>query len=272
VQAAEDAALDSELALVRWQNYNRAGPMVNPLRQGVPAELRGKVPPVLMTMRLDAPKPQTVRGMIEASLKAEAAGLRGKVVVDAGGNALLDRKNPGYAAFDRTLRDLAEVARTKGTLPVVLDEQPGVLAAGSQKDVALYCGWYSLQKYVPGCAFVPGAVGYHIASYEMTSLHNEKSTEWVPGLLNDGVVATLGAVQEPFLSAFPRPDDFFPLLMTGRLTLAEVYWKTAPTVSWRIAMIGDPLYVPFKAKPAMPVEGLPERLRGAVGAEASDNP
>jgi uncharacterized protein (TIGR03790 family) len=271
-QAAEDAALDSELALLRWRNYNRAGPMVNPLRQGIPADLRGKLPPVLMTMRLDAPRPQTVRAMIEASLKAEATGLQGKVVVDAGGNALLDRKNPSYTAFDRTLRDLAELARTKGSLPVVLDEQPGVLAAGSQKDVTLYCGWYSLQKYVPGCAFVPGAVGYHIASYELTSLHDEKSTEWVPGLLNDGVVATLGAVQEPFLSAFPRPDDFFPLLMTGRLTLAEVYWKTSPTVSWRIAMVGDPLYVPFKAKPAMPVEGLPERLRGAVATEASDNP
>ena len=119
---------------------------------------------------------------------------------------------------------------------------------------------------------MPGAVGYHIASYELTSLHDEKSTEWVPNLLNDGVVATLGAVHEPFLSAFPRPDDFFPLLMTGRLTLAEVYWKTAPTVSWRIAMIGDPLYLPFKAKPAMPVEALPERLRGAITVEGSDNP
>jgi uncharacterized protein (TIGR03790 family) len=270
-QAAEDAALDSELALLRWQNYNRAGPMVNPLRSGIPADVRGKLPPVMMTMRLDAPGPQTVRQMIEASLRAEAEGLHGTMVVDAGGNALLDRKNPNYAAFDRTLRELADVARAKGSLPVILDGQPGVLPAGSQKGVALYCGWYSLQKYVPACAFVPGAVGYHIASYELTTLRNEKSTEWVTGLLNDGVVATLGAVNEPFLSAFPRPDDFFPLLMTGRLPLAEVYWKTTPTMSWRIAMIGDPLYTPFKPKPAMSVDGLPERLRGAVEAEASDN-
>jgi uncharacterized protein (TIGR03790 family) len=131
--------------------------------------------------------------------------------------------------------------------------------------VAVYCGWYSVEKYVPSCAFATGAVGYHIASYELKTLRPGASNEWVQGLLNDGVVATLGAVHEPFLSAFPRPDEFFPLLFTGKLTLAEVYWRTTPMVSWRIAMIGDPLYVPFKVRPAMAVEALPAGLQKAVG-------
>jgi hypothetical protein len=57
------------------------------------------------------------------------------------------------------------------------------------------------------------------------------------------------------------PDDFFPLLMTGKLTLAEVYWRTCPLTSWKMAAIGDPMYTPFRQNPAMRVEDLPERLR-----------
>ena len=46
------------------------------------------------------------------------------------------------------------------------------------------------------------------------------------GLLIDGVVGTLGPVAEPYLQSFPTADEFFPLLLTGKLTLAEVYWRT----------------------------------------------
>lgn len=264
VQAGEDAAFDSELALLRWEGYPRRGWVTNPLKYDTPPAMREKLKGVLMTMRLDAPKPEIVRAMITASLKAEAEGLKGKVVVDAGGHLALDPKNPAYAGFDRTLVELANIVRTKTTLPLVFDDRREVLPPGAALDVACYCGWYSVQKYVPSCAFATGAVGYHVASYELTTLRPGGSNGWVQGLLGDGVAATLGAVHEPFLSAFPRPDEFFPLLFTGKLTLAEVYWRTNPMASWRIAMIGDPLYVPFKVNPVLGVEALPERLRKAV--------
>jgi uncharacterized protein (TIGR03790 family) len=261
-QAGEDAAFDSELALVRWNGYVRRGWLENPLRPSFPAPVRAKLPPVLMTMRLDAPRPDLVRALILASIKAEEEGLSGKVVIDAGGNLAIDAKNPNYAAFDQTLKNLATIVRTGTKLPLVLDEKPEVLPPGSAQDVAIYCGWYSLQKYVPACAFSPGAVGYHVASYELTTLH--AGNQWVKGLLTDGIAATLGPINEPFLSAFPRPDEFFPLLFTGKLALAEVYWRTNPTVSWRLAVIGDPLYTPFKTHPALGVDGLPDSLRAAV--------
>ena len=94
----------------------------------------------------------------------------------------------------------------------------------------------------------------------MTSLRTQ-SNQWCRGLLLDGIAATLGPVNEPFLQAFPPPDEFFPLLMTGKYTLAEVYWKTLPSVSWQMAIIGDPLYNPFKARPALAIEALPQPLR-----------
>src|SRR5258706_3965735 len=253
VTDATGAAFDSELALVQWNFSPRAKSLPNPMHY---KSMRADMPPILMTMRLDAPQPQLVRAMILAGVKAEAEGLQGRVVVDSGGHLSIDSKSPAYAAFDQTLRNLATIVATKTHLPLTFDEKREVLPPHSVKDpVALYCGWYALQRYTPACTFFPGAVGYHVASFELVTLHND-SPQWCHGLLNDGIAATLGAVNEPFLNAFPPPDEFFPLLLTGKLPLAEVYWKTNPMVSWNIAMIGDPLYTPYKLHPALAPEAL----------------
>jgi uncharacterized protein (TIGR03790 family) len=150
--------------------------------------------------------------------------------------------------------------KQKTKLQVSYDEGAEVLPANTVKDVALYTGWYSVQNYVPSAQLVPGAIGYHVASYEMTSLH-DGNTGWCKGLINDGAVATLGPVSEPYLHAFPLPNDFFPLLLTGQMSLAEVYWRTTPLLSWKMCMVGDPLYRPYQKEPAMKVEDLPEHLR-----------
>jgi hypothetical protein len=90
----------------------------------------------------------------------------------------------------------------------------------------------------------------------------------VPNLLKDGVVGSLGPVAEPYLHSFPKADEFFPLLLTGRLTLAEVYWKTNPLGSWMNACIGDPLYKPFGKNPAIKVTDLPPDLQKVFGIGA----
>src|SRR5262249_57076202 len=105
------------------------------------------------------------------------------------------------------------------------------------------------------------AVGFHVASFELISLHDRNEKGWVRGLLNDGVAATLGPVAEPYLQSFPPADEFFPLLLTGKLTLSEVYWRTTPMVSWMQTCIGDPLYTPFKNNPALKPHDLPKPLR-----------
>lgn len=163
--------------------------------------------------------------------------------------------------FDARLRKLAAIVKEKSSIPVLLDDKPEVLPPNSVDDVALYCGWYSLRAYVPAMKFNRGAVGYHVASFELVSLRNPGEPGWVAGLLRSGVVATVGPVAEPFLHSFPNPDDFFPLLMTGKLTLAETYWTTTPLTSWMLTCIGDPLYRPYATNPAMKVEDLPGELR-----------
>lgn len=248
------AAFDSELALLWWDDYPLSRWQLNPLHYRM-TKLR--TPPVMMVTRLDAHSPDVVRRMIETSVKVEQEGLSGNVLLDARGKAPPD----AYGRYDQTIRDLGEIVKTKTQLPLTLDDQEGLFAAGSQRDVALYCGWYSLRKYVPAFAFKPGAVGFHIASAELVSLRGENERGWVRNLLNDGVVATVGPVAEPYLHSFPAADEFFPLLMTGEVTLAEAYWRCNPLTSWMNTCIGDPLYRPFKAKPALRHEDLPERLR-----------
>jgi uncharacterized protein (TIGR03790 family) len=228
-----------------------------------------------MVMRLDAPDPQTVRKLIQTGLRVERNGLRGQVVIDSRGlPRLKDGKPDGYGTYDQTLRDLAELLGSKTDLQVVLDQKPQVVPENAAQDVALYCGWYSLQKYVAACSFSEGAIGFHVASFELKTLHQQMGSGWVRGLMQDGVVGTVGPVAEPYLVAFPKADEFFALLLTGRLTLAEVYWRTNPMTSWMMCMIGDPLYRPYKARPALSVNDLPETLRAIAdhGQAASTMP
>ncbi|MGD1276907.1 MAG: TIGR03790 family protein [Tepidisphaeraceae bacterium] len=255
------AATDSELALLWWDYYPRSNWQINPLNCHVHAQ----TPPVLMTMRLDGPDPATVEKMMRTSVDVEKTGLQGIAAVDARGLPPTDE----YGLFDERLRNMVALIRTKTELKLRVDDREALFPPHSVKGVALYCGWHSPGQYVPGCDFNPGAVGFHVASFEMVTLH-APTGGWVRGLLSDGVVATLGPVAEPYLTAFPKPDEFFALLLTGKLTLAEVYWKTTPMTSWLIACIGDPLYTPYKAHPALKVADLPAPLRAAVGAAASE--
>jgi hypothetical protein len=96
------------------------------------------------------------------------------------------------------------------------------------------------------------------------SLHDPKERGWCHNLLKAGVVSTVGPVFEPYLQSFPPADEFFPLLMTGKLPLAEVYWKTTPWTSWMQCCIGDPLYRPYKMNPPLKISDLPEVLKPLV--------
>ncbi len=265
-QFSTAAAFDSELAMVLWNAYPRKSFTVNPLHYNSAVHSQSQT---LMVTRLDAPQPDTVKSMITTSIKVEQEGLKGQLVVDSQGlkPGHDSKEHPGFLEYDTYLQNLGHLAQQHTSLQVLLDEKTEVLPPGSADNVAMYCGWYSVHNYIPSCKFSPGAVGFHIASYELLSLRQPGESGWVHGLLNDGAVASLGPVAEPFLGTFPRPDDFFPLLMTGKLTLAEVYWKSEPAVSWMMDCVGDPLYTPYKTNPPLAVADLPERLRGVFAPE-----
>ena len=258
--ADTDACFDSELALLQWPHYDRRRWQVNPLFYEVPAAARKQVPPTMMVSRIDGPTEAIARGLFTTALAVEKVGLAGKIVIDSRG---LKPGGDGYGVYDQTLRNLALIVQSKTKLTLVHDDLPTLFRpdVNPQSDVALYCGWYSVNNYIPAFTFARGAVGFHVASFEMTTLRNPQNRGWVPGLLRDGVIGTLGPVSEPFLTSFPRADDFFPLLLTGKLALAEVYWASEPMCSWKQGLIGDPLYTPYKVNPALKVEDVPARLK-----------
>ncbi|HWE03948.1 MAG TPA: TIGR03790 family protein [Tepidisphaeraceae bacterium] len=257
--AESESAFDSELSLLWWPPYPRARWALNPLnfhyagRMALPSH-------TLMVMRLDGPSEQSVHDLIAASIKVENEGLRGEVVLDARGKSPTEP----YGQYDQTIRNLADLLQTRTKLKVVLDNKESLMKADSEKDIAVYCGWYSLRNYVAPGEFSQGAVGFHIASFEMMSLHDSKERGWCYNLLKAGVVGTLGPVYEPYLQSFPPADEFFPLLMTGKIPLADVYWKTTPWTSWMQCCVGDPLYTPFKMNPPLSVSDLPEALKSLV--------
>jgi len=257
------SSFDSELSMLYWPEYSlfRWQPNALHYRWDRPASQH---PQILMVARLAAPSLDRTKQLIDGAIATEKEGLQGKFYVDARGIRFdPDKgKSGSYGQYDQSLRDLVERLQDHTELEVVFDNEAALFQPGNCPDAALYCGWYSLAKYIDAFDWAPGAVGYHIASSEATTLRKPGGKVWCNAMLEDGITATLGPVHEPYLAAFPLPDDFFPLLLTGKYTLVEVYYRTKPFNSWAMVLVGDPLYSPFKIHPALAEEHLPERMRG----------
>jgi uncharacterized protein (TIGR03790 family) len=244
----QGAAVDSELALVREDNYPLDRWLPNKYFLGYRGkEIKNMPQRVILVSRLDGPSEEIVRRIIDDSLQTEKEGLQGKAYFDARWPDPGDKEvKGGYGFYDRAIHKAAHLVEKSKRTEVVIDSQEKLFQPGECPDAALYCGWYSLVHYVDAFTWVRGAVGFHIASQECQTLKNKGSQVWCKMMLEKGVAATLGPVAEPYVQTFPIPDLFFGLLVDGRLTLAECYALSNPFWSWQMVLIGDPLYRPFK--------------------------
>ena len=234
-----DASVDSELSMVMFGPYELYRWQPNMLKNSVSGS--GFI--TLMACRLDGPDYTVAKGLVDKAIAAEKTPLKGIAYIDSRGLANKPGYLPGY--YDQSMRDLAVLTRLRTQLPVKEEQTEALFAPGACPQAAVYCGWYSLKKYVDSFDFVDGAVGYHISSFEAVNLRDPNSTQWCPAMLRDGITATLGAVAEPYLHSFPEPRDFFLELYSGSC-LVEAYYRTTPFNSWQLVLIGDPLYTPFK--------------------------
>ncbi len=248
-----DASVDSELSLVLSNAYE--------LYRWQPNTLRNPTAPqpfkTLMVARLDGPSYGIAKGLIDKALAAEAKGLTGTAYIDSRGLFGKDL----YSYCDQSLRDLALLVRLRTSLAVREERTAALFPPGSCPRTALYCGWYSVGKYVDAFQFVEGAVGFHVASFEAVNLRDPNSTQWCPAMLKRGITATLGPVAEPYLHAFPEPKAFFGALFDGHC-LVEAYYLTQPFNSWQLLLIGDPLYRPFQKGRAPREKELPSPVVG----------
>jgi uncharacterized protein (TIGR03790 family) len=251
----QGAAIDSELALVREDLFPLEGWLPKKYFIGFQGKETKNFPQkVILTSRLDGPSEKVVRRIIDDSLQTEKEGLYGKAYFDARWPDPGDKKisGMGYAFYDRAIHNAARLLEKSKRMPVIIDSKEELFQPGQCPDAALYCGWYSLARYVDAFSWVRGAIGFHIASAECTTLKKKGSQVWCKMMLEKGVAATLGPVAEPYVNAFPIPDLFFSLLAGGHLTLTECYALSNPYWSWQMVLIGDPLYCPFKDNKTQP--------------------
>jgi len=243
------AAVDSELALVLSGDYSLAGWLPNPYFPGF-RHLGGKKSlkrdNVLMVSRIDGPDMNTARRLIHDSMATEKTGLTGLACFDARWPEPKRKKLSAYALYDASLHRAAQRIRESGRMQVCLNQSQDLFGKGDCPKTALYCGWYSLGKYVDAFTWVQGAIGYHIASGECATLKNPQNNGWCRQILAHGAAATIGPVFEPFVQGFPLPALFFSQLIEGYLSLGETYLTSLPYLSWQVILIGDPLYQPFQ--------------------------
>jgi uncharacterized protein (TIGR03790 family) len=249
------AAVDSELSVVQADAAPVGGWIENPFYLG----FRNRPPAipqasVLMVSRLDGPSPAAVKRIIDDAVAAEQTGLTGIAYFDARWPMPRSAPTTGYRVYDQSVHRAAKRLQDQRKVPVVVDDADALFQPGQCPRAALYCGWYSLARYVDAFAWQQGAVGYHIASSECTTLKKPGSQVWCKRMLEEGVCATIGPVGEPYVQAFPMPEVFFGFLTEGILTLAECYMVSLPYLSWKMVLVGDPLYRPFRNTTQSPVD------------------
>ena len=255
---SELASVDSELALINFGKYSLQDWIPNPLfstqstivtdnrLEGLAdkQQSHGGGTPVLLVARLDGPDTQTVYRLIDDSLSVEKDGLQGIAYFDArwpeqkSGTAV-----SAYQHYDNSIHAAARLVSSQ--MNVVVDDQPQLFGAGACPQAALYCGWYSLGRYIDSFSWQKGAVGYHIASSECVHLRKAGNTQWCANMLSRGVAAVIGPVAEPYVQGFPLPEVFFRELVVNKKSVGESYMAALPYLSWRMVLVGDPLYTPF---------------------------
>lgn len=249
-----DAAFDSELSLILWPPYRLSDQQPNhllahdyPVGRDYP-DVDHKEP-TLMVSRLDGPTQKIARELIDRALAAENMTLDGNTYIDARGIYDQIDTTGTYGNYDDKVRKTADLIRNMTSIPVTQNNQEKLFEPGECPNTILYCGWWSVKKYIDSFTFLTGAVGYHIASFEAATLRDQGpdgslNNVWCKRMLEEGITATLGAVNEPYLYTMPRPDLFFGDLLSGEYCLVECFYRSKPYNSWMLTLIGDPLYQP----------------------------
>ncbi|MCG8686129.1 MAG: TIGR03790 family protein, partial [Desulfobacterales bacterium] len=181
------AAFDSELMLIKKKEYPLNFWLPNPFfLPWSKQEMSIDKSEVLMVSRLDGADSSVVKRIINDSIEAEFLGISGSAYFDARWKEPKSKKTSGYGIYDGSIHKAAKIVSEKTDLNVVVDDTKKLFQEGQSPNAALYCGWYSLAKYVDAFDWQKGAVGFHIASSECTTLKREKSRVWCKKMLDKG--------------------------------------------------------------------------------------
>jgi uncharacterized protein (TIGR03790 family) len=240
-----EASVDSQLACLPVSDMNVpwAGPITSPFYAMTNAALFQPSNGILMVSRLDGPTAEIARRLVDKAMEAEENGLWGRAYFDARGIS-----NGGYKVGDDMMRGASNATRQAG-YEIIMDDKPETFPASfPMSQIAFYAGWYdgnvSGPFTRPEVEFMPGAFAYHLHSFSAQKIRTT-TENWVGPLLNKGATATMGCVDEPYLSATPDMAVFFSRFMYFGFSFGEAAWAAQNSLSWQNIAIGDPLYRPF---------------------------
>jgi hypothetical protein len=128
--------------------------------------------------------------------------------------------------------------------------------------IAFYAGWYdgtvSGPFTRPKVEFMPGAFAYHLHSYSASTLRTPDQY-WVGPLLQKGATATMGCVDEPYLTFTPDMLVFFQRFVPLGFSYGEAAYAAQNCLSWQTTVVGDPLYRPCAKPPDLLLRELEQR-------------
>jgi hypothetical protein len=202
---------------------------------------------VLLVTRLDGPNAEIARGLIDKALQGERDGLWGRTYFD-----MRNITDPSYKLGDDWIRNAAEICRHLG-FETIVDQNPATFPPSfPMSQIAIYIGWYDANVSGPfgrpTVEFMPGAFAYHLHSYSAKPFRSTTQA-WVGPLLAKGATATMGCVEEPFLSGTPDMGVFTARFIYNGMSFGEAAYASQMALSWQITVVGDPLYRPFGKNP-----------------------
>jgi uncharacterized protein (TIGR03790 family) len=238
VAAANEASVDSELAILSFEGHELNGPSKNQYFESKLGFAEARMPFLMLVGRIDGPSFAICHRMIADAITAEKNGLWGRAYFDLANF---------YPEGDAWIRSAAIKTQDAG-FPIVINPWKEVYAKNyPMNDAAIYFGWYegnACGPFVnPNFHFRKGAVAVHLHSFSAATVQSE-TANWCGPLLVRGACATLGNVYEPYLSMTHHFDEFQQHLLDG-FSLIEAAYASIPVVSWQAVVLGDPLYRPF---------------------------
>jgi uncharacterized protein (TIGR03790 family) len=202
--------------------------------------------------RIDGADAEAALALLDRTAEAEAlrdaGGLDGVVYVDGnrGDTPPTSDEFGSYESGEWNMWGTRAAFEADGRWPVVWDgqaEEFGTAPAPTDcPDALFYAGWYSFYNYNDCFTWAPGAIGGHLDSCSACELR--AAGTWAGSALLDGITATYGAVNEPYVAGMPEYDQLYRYLLEGA-NYGEAAYESTVVAGWMMVFVGDPLYRPL---------------------------
>ena len=234
----DDAAVDSELAMVGIEGLPLDGGLANKFYRSDKSWSQVDMPFLMLTSRIDASSYGICDRMIKDAVEVEKTGLWGMAYVDIANK---------FPQGDQWLETVVKSCDGVG-MPTMVDRFNETLPRNyPMNEAAVYFGWYDWNAsgalLNPRFKFRRGAVAVHLHSFSAEQLGNA-SKNWCAPLLARGATVTVGNVYEPYLHLTHDLGIIQQRLLDG-YSWVEACWMAMPVTSWQGVVLGDPLYRPF---------------------------